>query len=132
MIHGNRSSKCMHLLLRLFFFVEYKATESGLEMSVLRFSVCGYKKWTIGAKHEKFGIETGPNQNYSFLSIIILKPTNTSMATVRNFEVISRKFNVDRIFTYVISSSQKYDTTTTTTTTFKKGTYSPSRTFGIP
>jgi hypothetical protein len=45
----------------------------------------------------KFGIETYRNRIYKFCMKYCLQVNNFKMATARNFEVMSDKFNSDRI-----------------------------------
>jgi len=53
----------------------------------------------MGARHVKLCMETDHNHMYKFCMNFIYKRIITNMATVRNFEVMSDKFNVDRIST---------------------------------
>jgi hypothetical protein len=89
---------------RMCIFFSVKQQHGGCVKSVSTFRFNGYNWWTIGSRYVKFWIAIGHKRTYKFC-VKYCKSTVTDEATMRIFEVMSDKFNVDRIF--IIRSSQK-------------------------
>jgi hypothetical protein len=80
------------------FFLNLKQQHGGWMNSVFSFRFYIDDEWTIGAEQVELGLETKHNHTHKFYMkyCLVYKSANVNIATVRNFEVISGEFNVDR------------------------------------